>query len=158
MGWAGAGQDGALGCPQGAAKGDPGSCRGQEDWEDAHGYATWWRTGGDAGEAPQPLRNTALVQGLWDQLLESSNLLLSPGDFCTVFSELVFRAGQEVSCFQRNLLLHQAGMYGDSAIYQLGEPQRGRGTAVALARGCIASALLNANTKRNCWADPIRRG
>lgn len=51
-----------------------------------------------------------MVQGLWAQLLESSNLLLSPGEFCTVFSELLFQAGQEVSCFQRNPRLHQAGM------------------------------------------------
>lgn len=110
-GWIGdgGGQDGAggrkaLGWPQRAAKGEPGSCRGQEGWEDAHGCATWWGAGGDAGEAPQPPRNTALVQGLRDQLLESSNSLLSPGDFCTVFSELLFQAGQEVGCFPRNSL------------------------------------------------------
>lgn len=33
--------------------------------------------------------------------------------------------------------------------------QRGRGTAMALARGCIASAL--SKDKRNCWANPARR-
>lgn len=30
---------------------------------------------------------------------ESSDLLLSPGDFCSVFAELQFQAGQEVVCF-----------------------------------------------------------
>lgn len=39
-----------------------------------------------------------------------SSLLLSPGDFCTVFSELLLQAGQEVSCVQRNPWLSQAGL------------------------------------------------
>lgn len=131
----GAGGREALGWPQRAAKGEPGSCRGQEGWEDAHGCATWWGAGGDAGEAPQPPRNTALVQGLRDQLLESSNSLLSPGDFCTVFSELLFQAGQEVGCFRETPWLHQAGMCGDGAIRQLGEPAAGRGHSHGTGKG-----------------------
>lgn len=91
--------------------------------------------GGDAGEAPQPPRNTALVQGLRDQLLESSNSLLSPGDFCTVFSELLFQAGQEVGCFRETPWLHQAGMCGDGAIRQLGEPAAGRGHSHGTGKG-----------------------
>lgn len=33
---------------------------------------------------------------------ESSDSFLSPGDFCTVFAELLFQAGQEVAWFLRN--------------------------------------------------------
>lgn len=114
--------------------------------------------GGDAGEAAQPPRNTALVQEVWDQLLESSNLFLSPGDFCTVFCEVLFQAGQEVGCFPRNSLAlpgrHVCEGTVPSACWD--SRQRGRGTAMALARNCIVSAL--SRDKRNCWADPVRSG
>lgn len=50
----------ALGCPQKAAKGQPGSCRGQGGWEDTRGCAAWQGAGGDsAGEAPRSPGNIA---------------------------------------------------------------------------------------------------
>lgn len=84
------------------AKGEPkGSCGGQEGWEDARVCAARW---GAEGGLPGIPRNTSRGQGLWDQLLENSNLLLRPGDFCPVFSELLFQADQEGSGFLRNPL------------------------------------------------------
>lgn len=78
------------------------------------------------------------VQQLWDQLLESSNLFLSPGDFCSVFCEVLFQAGQEVGCFPRNPLA-PAGRHvcerGDSDICLLGEPAAGQGCSHGAGKG-----------------------
>lgn len=94
----------------------------------------------------QGLLEASGIATRWQQE-ESSDLLLSPGDFHTVFAELLFQAGQEVAPFPRN----------PSGLSSMGTYARGWWQLRALVAGWVHSHVTAmGNDCRASWGSEER--
>lgn len=102
-GWAG--QDGALGCPREQPKENPGAGVARRAGKMLMAVQHDEELGEMLGRPPSRPGKPPWCRG-WRAAACCSALEI----FALCFSELLFQAGQEVSCFQRNPWLSQAGL------------------------------------------------